>query len=167
MAEKQVFVDKERMTEVWAAFLAKLALKADQTELADFVKADGVASAIAAALTEYAKSEEVAQSISTALEEYMTEQEVTQAIAQAIGEISGAGLTLKPEDRLPESGEENIIYLVPATNSKDKNARDEYIWFNNDWELIGSTAIDLDNYWSKDDLAPMTSEELSAILNPA
>lgn len=214
MAEK--FVNEQRIGEVWAAALAKLALKADKTEIADFVKTEGVAAAIAAALTDYAKTEDVSktvaaalvgyaqstevaesirtalleyaksdevdeaiqealtnyatttnvsQAIAKALEDYMDEDEVTAAITDAIGDL--ANITLQPVESLPQTGEENIIYLVPSTNPKEKNIRDEFIWYNNAWEQIGSTAMDLSGYWSKTDLTPMTSEELSAILNPA
>lgn len=46
-------------------------------------------------------------------------------------------------DELPETGEPNIIYLVPKQTTGDNDIFDEYIWVENDWELIGSTAIDI------------------------
>lgn len=44
----------------------------------------------------------------------------------------------------------NIIYLVPSTTSSEQNIYDEYIYINNAWEKIGSTAIDTSNYLAKD-----------------
>lgn len=55
-------------------------------------------------------------------------------------------------DELPESGESNAIYLVPAPNPNPNNIKDEYIWVGDKWEQIGSTAIDLSNYATKTDL---------------
>lgn len=46
-------------------------------------------------------------------------------------------------NELPETGEPNIIYLVPKQNVGQDDMFDEYIWVNDDWELIGSTAIDI------------------------
>ena len=49
-------------------------------------------------------------------------------------------------NELPTTGESNIIYLVPSESSQTQNVKDEYIWLNNAWEQIGSTAIDLSDY---------------------
>lgn len=51
--------------------------------------------------------------------------------------------------QLPTSGEQNIIYLLPKSSSSTNNVYDEYVWINNSWELIGTTAIDLSNYYTK------------------
>ena len=50
----------------------------------------------------------------------------------------------------------NVIYLVPSTTSSEQNVYDEYIYINNAWEKIGSTAIDLSNYLAKDNTAAYT-----------
>lgn len=52
-------------------------------------------------------------------------------------------------DTLPTTGENYVIYLVPSENPKVKNEKDEFIWVNSKWEQIGSTAIDLSNYYTK------------------
>lgn len=49
---------------------------------------------------------------------------------------------------LPQVGEPNIIYLVPKGAEKDNNY-DEYIYVGGKWEIIGSTSIDLSNYYTK------------------
>ena len=50
----------------------------------------------------------------------------------------------------------NKIYLVPSDNPETQNVKDEYITLENDgvytWEQIGSTAIDLSDYVTFDDL---------------
>ena len=50
----------------------------------------------------------------------------------------------------------NIIYLVPSTTLSEQNVYDEYIYINNAWEKIGSTAIDLSNYLAKDNTTAYT-----------
>jgi hypothetical protein len=42
------------------------------------------------------------------------------------------------------SPKENKIYLVPRENSKENDILLEYIWINNDWELIGNLNADID-----------------------
>ena len=41
---------------------------------------------------------------------------------------------------------------------------DEYIYYNNSWEKIGSTDIDLSNYWSMDNLVAITNGEIDTIV---
>ena len=65
-------------------------------------------------------------------------------VDSAVGSVSTIRFNIV--DELPSTGESNIIYLVPNTTSSEKNVYDEYIWVNNDFEIIGSTAIDLSNY---------------------
>jgi hypothetical protein len=48
-----------------------------------------------------------------------------------------------PVDELPETGEKNKIYLVPAGNGMF----DEYYWNQNEkWDILGSASIDLADY---------------------
>lgn len=65
----------------------------------------------------------------------------------------------KPVDVLPDVGEEGYIYLVSnsssqgniSTQAETENVRDEYIWIadGNKYEYIGSTSVDLTNYYNK------------------
>ena len=57
------------------------------------------------------------------------------------------GFSIKLVESLPEIGEENTIYLVPVDGSDNK---DEYLWIDGVWELIGSTQVNLENYATKD-----------------
>ena len=50
---------------------------------------------------------------------------------------------------LPQTGESNVIYLVPKSTAQTNNTYDEYIYTNNAWEKIGDTEIDLSNYYTK------------------
>lgn len=65
----------------------------------------------------------------------------------------------KPVDVLPDVGEDGYIYLVSnsssqgdiSTQAEVDNTRDEYIWIaaDNKYEYIGSTSVDLTNYYNK------------------
>ena len=72
-----------------------------------------------------------------------------QEINNLIGSISTINFTVV--DSLPAEGELNLIYLIPSTHPEEQNVKDEYIWINNSWEKIGNTAVDLTNYYTKEE----------------
>ena len=59
-------------------------------------------------------------------------------------------LEIKFVDELPEEGEAGILYLVPVEDGEDPNNYEEYIWAEEEWELIGSTAVDISNMVTTD-----------------
>lgn len=156
------YLDKNRTEELWTAITTKLAGKADLSALDGYTTPDAVATAITAALTNYATNASVQTAIATALANYMTTSEVNDAIAKAVTEA--AHITFQVVDALPDTGQPNVIYLVPSVDVDANNVKTEYMWINNAWEIIGTTTADLSDYWSKDELRVMTSEELQAIL---
>lgn len=68
-------------------------------------------------------------------------------------------------DSLPEVGEENKLYLISSSEKSESNIYDEYLWVDSAFEKIGSTKIDLTNYWSKEELVALTNEELEQIIS--
>lgn len=60
-----------------------------------------------------------------------------------------------PVDVLPEEGEKNKIYLVPAKDG----TFNEYYWTGEKWDILGNVAIDLSNY--------PTFEQMNAAINDA
>ena len=61
-------------------------------------------------------------------------------------------------DILNNTGEENIFYFLPKEAGKPQNGYDEYIYFNNKWELMGGTDIDLSNYYTKTEIDSMIGD---------
>ena len=49
-------------------------------------------------------------------------------------------------EELPETGDPNILYLLAMEDPEENNYYDEYLWLDDQWELIGSTQIDLSDY---------------------
>lgn len=74
-------------------------------------------------------------------------------------------ISLKKEvvQTLPAEGEEDVLYLVPKQDSSNEDVCDEYIWTNNAWEKIGSTATDLSNYYTKTQVDSMRELDHLAI----
>lgn len=53
------------------------------------------------------------------------------------------------------------IYLVPKQTAETQDIYDEYIYVNNAWELIGTTQIDLSNYYTKTQVDNLLSAKVS------
>lgn len=92
--------------------------------------------------------------IASANELSQLKSKVEQHLTDAAGKLE-----INVVDTLPTTGEAGKIYLVPNAKSADKNVKDEYIWVNNAWELIGSTQIDLSAY--------ATTESVTSAINSA
>lgn len=77
-------------------------------------------------------------------------EQVAAAIYNDMEEVFSKQKNLKKKvvDALPETGEEDIIYLIPNTLSDDQNQKLEYMWVDGRWELMGpsSMEVDLENY---------------------
>lgn len=142
MNEELKFLDSERVKELWNFIKTELAKKAGMSDLADYISSD-----------------EFDDALADALANYPTKTEVNSALAGAISR--------EVVDVLPSvsEGKTNVIYFIPTTGgTENQNVKDEYMLINDQWEKIGTTRIDLSNYWSKDSLRAMTASELEAIL---
>lgn len=137
-----VFLGKDRVKELWLTFKIELAKKANVVDLDDYITEDAFASAL-----------------STALSNYPTKAELNAAISGATAR--------EVVDVLPsvDDADPKIIYFVPVSGTaEENNVYDEYMLINSQFEKIGTTRIDLSGYWSKEELRPMTAQELTAIL---
>lgn len=81
--------------------------------------------------------------------------------------IGGLGsLDLEIVQSLPAVGKENTFYLL-AQDREAPDIYDEYLYING-WEKIGSTAVDLTNYYTKtevDNLIPVVPTKVSELEN--
>lgn len=100
---------------------------------------------------------------------FQTQSEVQALIDAELADITGIDFQVVQE--LPATGEHGVIYLVPKTGTTG-DIYDEYIWVTPtggtaQFEQIGTTQVDLSDYWSKTELTAMTVAEVNAILEPA
>lgn len=93
---------------------------------------------------------------------YQTASDVSSAISSAIGDITGIEYQIVEE--LPGTGEKGVIYLI-SNNGSGQNIYDEYIWTGTAFEKIGTTDVDLSNYWNKSDLTAITNEDIDTIMS--
>lgn len=92
---------------------------------------------------------------------YQTAQQVSNAIDDAISDITG--ISYEVVATLPATGEAGTIYLI-ANNGSNPNIYDEYIWYNNAYEKIGTTDVDLSNYLQTTDVLSITNAEIDTIV---
>ena len=113
----------------------------------------------------------ITNSVNNLLNYYLKSETYTkQEVNNLIGQI--ATLQFQVVATLPQTGDSKYIYLVPSSNPKTQNVKDEYIWVNNAWEQIGSTQVDLTGYatesWVNTQISGfLTHSQIQALINTA
>ena len=92
---------------------------------------------------------------------YTKSQTYTQAEVDAL--ISGiVTLNILVVQTLPTQDiSTTTIYLVPKQDTGTSDIYDEYLYINNAWELIGTTQIDLSNYYTKTETDTLLNAKVS------
>ena len=124
-------------------------LREDDIELILLEESDmPIASSVVA--REKAKLQEQIQNIVNSLNDYYlkTETYSKEEVNGLFEQLTGLGIEFKEVQTLPTTGENKYIYLVPKTGSTN-DIFDEYIWVKGKFEKIGSTAINLADYYTK------------------
>lgn len=93
---------------------------------------------------------------------YQTASQVQTAINSAISGITGIDFQVVAS--LPATGTKGVIYLV-SNSGTGINIYDEYIWVTNRFEKIGTTEIDLSNYYNTTNLLALTNQEIDTIIS--
>lgn len=65
-------------------------------------------------------------------------------------------------DALPLTGKDNVLYLVPKKGS-NKDVYNEYIWTGTDYELMGTTAVDLSDYYTKEEADKLLDKKVDKV----
>lgn len=96
-----------------------------------------------------------------------TVAEMNTAIGTAIGNINSFDMAIV--QTLPAQDISiHTIYLVPKTGETN-DIYDEYVYINNNWEMVGNTQIDLSNYALKSELPDVPVQDVqidgSSIVN--
>lgn len=95
---------------------------------------------------------------------YQTSSQVQEAINAAVSGITSIEFLVV--DDLPESGEKGTIYLM-ANSGSGQNVYNEYIWVTDKYETIGTTAVDLSNYYNTTNFTAITNQEIDEMFSAA
>lgn len=122
---------------------------AQKTDIADFIKKDvsNLQNYYDKTTIDNKTKDFITKSVNNLTNYYLktetySQEEINQKLSTA---VSGG---FKKVDQLPEQGESNYIYLVPAEKTFSQNIKNEYIWLDDEqiFEQIGSTQLDLEPY---------------------
>lgn len=100
-------------------------------------------------------------------DEYITENELKAkgyaTVDYVITEINSAEhFSREIVDALPLTGKINVIYMLPKEGAAD-DVYNEYLWTGLEYELIGSTAPDLTNYYIKAEIEELLEDKVDKI----
>lgn len=79
-----------------------------------------------------------------------TKQQTDNAIAAAIAAVDH--LSREIVETLPETANENVIYMVRREGGTGQDVYNEYMYINGVWEIIGDTSVDLTDYAKTEDI---------------
>ena len=80
-------------------------------------------------------------------------KEEIEHIEDEIEHLKEVGFHPLKVDELPtEDIKDYILYLVPSDKPGENNLCYEYLYINNAWEMVGTTSVDLSNYYTKDEV---------------
>lgn len=97
---------------------------------------------------------EISNQIKSSIVDNLTSSEIEKSLSARQGKIlkelidNLANLQITVVDTLPTTGESNIIYLVKKAGT-GTDIHDEYVYVEGNWEKIGTTDVDLTNYYTK------------------
>lgn len=115
----------------------------------------------------------ITKSVDDLVNYYLKSEVYTQSeVQQLIAAVSQFRYQLAQTLPTASADTIGIIYLVPSTNPKTQNVKDEYITIDNGaeaqtrytWEQIGSTAIDLSGYYTSAQTDTAITNALNAAL---
>jgi len=142
--------------------LADIAEGATKTEIADTLSTGTKIATITingAATDVYIPAAVIDAAMSDTSENAVQNKVIKKYVDDAVGAVTT--IEFKIVDILPETGESNVIYLVPNGGSAP-NAKDEYVWIASEskFEKIGSTTIDLSSYTQFSDFAEISTDDI-------
>ena len=86
----------------------------------------------------------------------------TWSSSKIVSELANAGFDVQVVQTLPATGEAHTLYFVPSADPKTQNIYDEYLYANNAWEQVGSTAVDMSDYYTKTEIDTSINTALSS-----
>ena len=97
---------------------------------------------------------EIGDQLKSSIIDNLTSSDTEKALSARQGKVlkelidNLANLQITVVDTLPTTGESNIIYLVKKAGT-GTDIHDEYVYVKGNWEKIGTTDVDLTNYYTK------------------
>ena len=153
------------------------------TALANYSTTQQMTSSIAAAIANYYTKAQVdamiapfiTASVNNLVNYYLKSETFTKAeVNQLIAAVKQFRYQVATELPTASADTVGIIYLIPSTNPKQKNVKDEFITIATteqgsttySWEQIGSTEVDLSGYSTTEQMNAAIASAITAALAP-
>lgn len=94
---------------------------------------------------------------------------VVDYVTESLSSVTSIDIDILEEGEYGENGvptvegKKGVIYFVPLSNSEESDIYREYIYVNDNFEAIGTTAVDLSGYLQYADLVEFKNEEIDSI----
>ena len=91
-------------------------------------------------------------------------KEEIEHIEYEIEHLKEVGFHPLKVDELPTADiKDYILYLVPSDKPGEDNLCYEYLYINNAWEMVGTTSVDLSNYYTKSETDNKLNEKQNTL----
>ena len=87
----------------------------------------------------------------------------TWSSSKIVSELANAGFDVQVVQELPATGDAHTLYFVPSADPQTQNIYDEYLYTNNEWEQVGSTAVDLSDYYNKTQVDTLLDDKVEIV----
>lgn len=91
---------------------------------------------------------------------YQTAADVAAAINSALADYNS--VSFEKVSTLPTTGKTGTIYLI-SNGGSGSNVYDEYFWDGTEFELFGTTAVDLSGYVKTSDITLATNDDINGL----
>lgn len=75
-----------------------------------------------------------------------------KSLEQRVNHLAEIGFKPEIVEELPEEGNDHTLYLVPQQEPGEDPWYKEYLWLDNEWENIGTTSINFEDYYTKEEV---------------
>lgn len=83
--------------------------------------------------------------------------------SKIVSELANAGFDVQVVQELPATGEAHTLYFVPSADPQTQNVYDEYLYTSNMWEQVGSTAVDMSDYYTADEVDALLEDKTEIV----
>ena len=87
----------------------------------------------------------------------------TWSSSKIVSELANAGFDVQVVQELPATGDAHTLYFVPSADPQTQNIYDEYLYTNNAWEQVGSTSVDMSDYYNKTQVDTLLDDKVEIV----
>lgn len=103
------------------------------------------------------------QGVGAQIDDEHVSTETVWSSAKVVAELADAGFNVQVVQQLPATGDPHTIYFVPSSDPQTGNTYDEFLYVDGGWEQVGSTAIDMSDYYTKSEVDDLLEDKAEIV----